>query len=282
MPDAPSQFAHSTIFLRYIPQSLLATFVDSLWLYENHQPSHMKERRLPDGSMELVINLHEDAIRLYDPQHPDRFRSVRGSVISGPQTKYVVLDTACQSSMMGVHFKPGGAFPFLNVPTSALRDETVSLDIVWGASTNELRDHLRETPDLNTRFQILEQALLDHLTKPAIRHPSVAFALKEFQKVTHMRTVADVTEQVNLSPKRFISLFSQEVGLTPKLFCRIQRFQETLQHIRSDGDIEWADIALRCGYFDQAHFIHDFQAFSGLNPGAYLRHQGEFRNHIPL
>ena len=282
MPDAPSQFARSTTFLRYIPQSPLTTFVDSLWLYENYQPSHAKERRLPDGSMELVINLHEDVIRLYDPQHPDRFRSVGGSAISGPQTEYVILDTACQSAMMGVHFKPGGAFPFLNFPAIELRDETVSLDVLWGAKADELRDRLRSTSNPDCRFHLLEQALLAQLTKPLARHPAVAFALKEFQNAAHSRTVTDITEQIGLSSRRFISLFNQEVGLTPKLFCRIRRFQEALQYIRSGGHIEWADIALTCGYFDQAHFIHDFQAFSGLNPSAYLRHQGEHHNHVPL
>lgn len=282
MPDAHTQFARSTTFLRYIPQSPLASFVDSLWLYENYQPSYTKERRLPDGSMELVINLHEDAIRLYDPQHPDRFRSARGSVISGPQTEYVVLDTACQSSMMGIHFKPGGAFPFLSVPADELRDEAVSLDIVWGATANELRDQLRDASNSQSRFHILKQALLAHLTRPLMRHPAVAFALKEFMDTTHTRTIADVTEHTGLSPKHFISLFSQEVGLTPKLFCRICRFQKALQLIRSGRHIEWTEIALTGGYFDQAHFIHDFQAFSGLNPSAYLRQQGEHQNHVPL
>src|SRR5690242_13005238 len=152
MPDTPSQFTHSTTFLTYIPQSPLATFIDSFWLYENYKPLHTKERRLPDGSMELVINLHEDVIRLYDPQHPDRFRSVQGNVLSGPQTEYVVLDTACQSSMMGVHFKPGGAFPFLNFPASELRDEVISLDILWGAKADELRDQLRYASNPASRF----------------------------------------------------------------------------------------------------------------------------------
>ena len=232
--------------------------------------------------MELVINLREDVIRLYDRQQPNRFRSVRGSVLSGPQTEYGVLDTACQSSMMGVHFKPGGAFPFLDFPAAELRDEAVSLDILWGARADELRDRLRSTANPDSRFHILEQDLLTHLTKPLARHPAVVFALKEFQNPAHMRTVADVTEQIGFSSKSFISLFSQEVGLTPKLFCRIHRFQEALHRIRSGEQIDWADIALTCGYFDQAHFIHDFQAFSGLNPSTYLRHQGEHQNHVPL
>ena len=67
-----------------------------------------------------------------------------------------------------------------------------------------------------------------------------------------------------------------------KLFCRIQRFQEVLHLIGTGRQVEWADVALTCGYFDQAHFIHDFRTFSGLNPTAYLAQRSEHLNHVPL
>ena len=91
-----------------------------------------------------------------------------------------------------------------------------------------------------------------------------------------------MTERIGLSPRRFIQVFREEVGLTPKLFCRIRRFQEVLGLIGRGQHVEWAEVALACGYFDQAHFIHDFRAFSGLNPKAYLAHRGEHLNHVPL
>src|SRR5260370_1065893 len=155
------------------------------WLYEGQQQQHARERRLPDGSMELVINLRE-------------------------------------------HY------------------------------------------------------LLARSAQPLARHPAVAFALKEFRRVPHLRTISDVTEHIGLSSKRFIQAFSEEVGLTPKLFCRVRRFQEVLRRIEKGQQIEWTDIALTCGYFDQAHCIHDFRAFSGLNPTAYLTPFGEHRNNVPL
>ncbi|HEU0002222.1 MAG TPA: DUF6597 domain-containing transcriptional factor [Ktedonobacteraceae bacterium] len=282
MSSEHSVSVHPTIYRTYTPQPPLAAFVESFWLYEGYNPPHAKERRLPDGSMELVINLREDAIRLYDSQQHDQFRSVRGCVISGMQTKYVVLDTTDQASMMGIHFKAGGAFPFLDLPASELRDETVSLDEIWGATVNELRDQLREAQIPEIRFHMLEQALLAQIVRPLARHPAVTFALNEFQNTTHTRTIADVTGQIGLSSRRFISIFNKEVGLTPKLFCRIRRFQEALKCINGGKQIDWADIALTRGYFDQAHFIHEFQMFSGFNPGAYLLHRGEHPNHVPL
>jgi AraC-like DNA-binding protein len=77
-------------------------------------------------------------------------------------------------------------------------------------------------------------------------------------------------------------VFRDETGFTPKVFCRIRRFQQALGRMENRKSVEWANVALDCGYFDQAHFIHDFRAFSGINPSSYLAHQTRHRNHVPL
>src|SRR5579859_4037815 len=104
------------IYRTYIPQPPLAAFVDLFWLYEGANPQYAKERRLPDGTIQLIINLREDTIRVYDRQHHERFQSFRGSVISGAHSQFSIIDTACQESIMGLQFKAGGAFPFLTLP----------------------------------------------------------------------------------------------------------------------------------------------------------------------
>jgi AraC-like DNA-binding protein len=110
----------------------------------------------------------------------------------------------------------------------------------------------------------------------------VGFALRRFVAQPHVTTIGGVTDQIGLSPKRFIQLFRDQTGFTPKVFCRIRRFQRALESIESRGNVEWAQVALDCGYFDQAHFIHDFRAFSGINPSSYLAHRTRHRNHVPL
>jgi AraC-like DNA-binding protein len=91
-----------------------------------------------------------------------------------------------------------------------------------------------------------------------------------------------VTAQVGLSARRFIDVFGGEVGLTPKLFCRVRRFQKVLRGVAHGRRADWAAVAADCGYFDQAHFIHDFRAFSGLSPTAYLTQRTEHLNHVPI
>src|SRR5437667_10006736 len=126
----------------YIPEWPLSEFVELLWLSEGATGPHTRERLLPNGSMELVINLREDKMRVYDRQDYDRFRSFRGSLLVGTQSNYFVIDTDEQTSVAGVHFKPGGAFPFFKLPAGELRDEHVALDTLWGSGVADLREQL--------------------------------------------------------------------------------------------------------------------------------------------
>lgn len=266
----------------YIPQPPLNSYIDVFWLYEDYTPAHAKERVLPTGTVELSINLRDDTIRIYDPQSPERFQQFQGCVLSGARSEFLVIDTVCQASIIGVHFKPGGAFPFVDMPIDALKNMTVSLETLWGNAAVELREQLMEAPTAQRKFQVLEHFLLSRMADSLTPHPAVAFALKEFQRIPQLRTMADVTKSLGFSSRRFIELFRHEVGVTPKRFCRIQRFQKVLHCIENGGQIDWADVAAACGYFDQAHCINDFRAFSGLNPTTYLAQDISHRNHVPL
>lgn len=269
-------------FHHYTPAAPLSDFVGLLWSYEGYLQPHKKERLLPDGSMELVINLNEDVERIYDPHDPEKFHTVRGPLVVGAHSEFFVIDTAGQYSVVGAHFKPGGAFPFIGLPASELHNALVSLEDLWGGQAGMLRDRLLEAPSGAARLRVLEGALLAWAADRMQRHPAVAFALREFRGLPHTRTIAEVTGQIGLSAKRFIEVFSAEVGLTPKLYCRVRRFQRVLRAIDIGQPVEWAAVATDCGYFDQAHFIHDFRAFSGLNPTAYLAQRTEHLNHVPL
>jgi AraC-like DNA-binding protein len=269
-------------FHTHIPHAPLSEFVELFWLYQGPRPAHSKERILPSGTPQIIINLRQDALRIYEPGSTDRVQSFRRSLLSGARSEFCVIDTASQESIMGIHFKPGGAFPFFRLPASEVHNAHVSLDALWGEYAADLRDQLLEAPGAEARFRILEQALWARVDHPLVRHPAVAYALKEFQGAPPTRMVSDVIGQIGLSPRRFIEIFSEEVGLTPKLFCRIQRFQRILRRVATGRQVEWADVACACGYFDQAHFIHDFQAFSGLNPTSYLSQKGSHPNHVPL
>lgn len=271
-----------TLFRIYRPSPPLSAYINIFWLYKGYHPPHEMERVLPDGSMELIINLEEDLIKVYDQKNHDRFKSFRGSLISGPHANFVVIDTSAQASTIGVHFKPGGASPFLNLPANELRNEHMSLDTLWGTKAVEMREQLLEAETPADKFKIVERYLIQRMIHSTTRHSAVVFALRKFQTSSHEWKIADVTEEIGLSSRRFIQVFKEEVGLTPKQFCRIQRFQNVLRLIEGEEQVDWTEIALTCGYYDQAHFIHDFRSFSGFSPTTYHLHQGKQKNHVPL
>lgn len=270
------------IHYTYTPPPPLSEFVALFWLYEGYATPHAKERLLPTGTTELVINLREDRIETYSRHQLNQPFSFRGGVICGPHSEYFVIDTNQEEAVIGVHFKPGGAFPFFKYPAGDLHNLHVSLDDLWGNIAADIREQVLEAGTPDAKLRVLERTLLARMTRPLSRHPAVSYALSEFYRVPHARTIADITDQIGLSARRFIQVFTEEVGLTPKLFCRIRRFQEVLRLIQAGHSCDWAELAVSCGYFDQAHFIRDFQAFSGLNPSTYLTLRGEHLNHVPI
>ena len=267
---------------RFLPSPPLSAYVESFCFSEGEVTLHTKERRLPDGQVALVINLGHEVIRVSSQEQADQFQSFHGGVLSGAHSQFTVLDPTTLVTTIYVGFKPGGARPFLPLPAKELANQVVDLSSLFGTAADALREQLQAAQTKEDRVCILERFLLARVAWEQAPPSAVTFALASFQ-VGHRRpSVSEVTAQLSLSPKRFIHLFEEAVGLTPKVFCRLLRFQEVLRLTVNGQPICWADLALSCGYFDQAHFIHDFQAFSGLTPQAYLAQRSPHRNHVPL
>jgi AraC-like DNA-binding protein len=252
-----------------MPRGVLGKFVELLWLYEGNVQSHARERLLPMATTELVIDLR------------DASRGSRAATIAGPHSEHWVLDTAEETAVVGVHFRAGGAFPFFGVPAGELHNLRVCLDTLWGSRAGSLVEQVLAASSPDAKFDILERALLATASTLA-RHRAVSFALQALSSAPHTSSVGEVTGAVGMSQRRFLERFRNEVGMAPKLFARVQRFQSVVQSVHSLREVDWADVAASCGYFDQAHFIHDFRAFSGFTPTAYLALKSEHRNHVPL
>lgn len=246
----------------------LGDFVDYLWLLRD-APPHARERIVPSGTLELVINLREDEIRIYDPTQSDRCRRFSGGVVSGAYRDFFVIDTQEHAEIIGVHFRPGGASPFLGVPASELSDRHVDLDALWGRAAVELRERLCEAATPGERFRLLEDALLAYLYRPVRRRSAVRVALDHLGSTD--AAIREVADHVRLSHRHFIEVFAEEIGMTPKLFSRVRRFQRAIALARRAPTVDWARLAADCGYCDQSHMIRDFVAFSGFTPTDYLR-----------
>jgi AraC-like DNA-binding protein len=263
-----------TVFNFYKPRPPLSKFVDNFWLYEGYEPEHKTERILPTGTLELVINLRQNELLFYDAELTENRCSFSGAIVSGASGRSFSPDTAEAALIIGVHFKPGGAFPFLGLPAGDLADTHVDLETLWGPSAGRLRERLCEARSSAERFQLLQEALLSRLCQGVEQHYAVSAALEMFEKNQAGPRVREAAKYLGLSQRRFIQVFKAEVGITPKLFSRIQRFQQTRTFIHHNPSINWAGLAVDLGYFDQSHLIREFLEFSGLSPNDYInRHK---------
>lgn len=265
----------------YKPRPPLSDFVELFWHYEGPGSPHAWERCFPSGTVKIFINLGDDGARAYDPRKAAPPQSFRGPLVSGPHSGSFVIDTAGQELAVGAHFKPGGSLPFLG-PAGELRDALVPLEALWGAEAARLRERLLDAATAEARFGVFERVLLARLAGLSGGHPAVALALERFRNDHRGPRVSEVARWCGLSQRRFIRVFDEEVGLTPKLFARVQRFQRALRLVEDGRGMEWGSVALECGYFDQAHLINDFRGFSGVTPTAYLAGRGDYFNHLPL
>jgi AraC-like DNA-binding protein len=266
------------ISCRREPHRGLSPFVADLWLYDGYVSAHARERILPSGTFELVLNLRENEIRIYDGAQPARCRRYSGAVISGPYASYFGSDAIEEVSIMGVHFRPGGAFPFLGFSAGDLASDHVNLAEIWKGHAEDLRAQLAEATSTAQRFRLLEQALIDHLQRPLQRHPAVATALAAHERCTASMRTRELARVVGLSERRFIDVFRAEVGTSPKLFDRIQRFQRVLAQTRVADVVDWAALAAACGYYDQSHLIRDFSQFTGITPTNFLARMKALRS----
>lgn len=271
--------------LHVVPAPPLSRFVELLWYYNEPPKPHAKERLMPDGCVSLIINLAEDETRLYDADDLSKVTKFSPCSLSGPQTKCFVIDTDEQTCVVGASFRAGGAVPFLGLPSDELYNEHLDLEDLWGCRAAELRERVLAAPTPRAKLRVLELALLERAAGRFDGQPVVEYAVQTFITQPAAIRIAQVANKTGFSTRRFIELFRQHVGMRPKLFCRVRRFQKILCHITSGKPVNWTSVALDGGYFDQAHFIHDFRDFSGINPSRYLAGFKDFprhHNHLPI
>lgn len=267
-----------TVFTVRRPAPPLDACVASLWCYQSAPRPFALERILPKGAAQLIVNLKEDRTRAYDDR--GMCHVAAGSVVSGLGTRFEIIDTAEQEHVVGVSFHPGGTVGFFGTPAHELVGPDVPLEALWGVgATSRLRESLLAARTPQAALDVLEETLR-RAWRSRGAHPAVAYALRAFERRPETAKVGAVTDAVGMSPKRFSERFKAEVGVTPKQHCRLLRFQRAVARAHACVDVCWTDVALACGYFDQAHFIHDFHAFSGLTPTSYRAGRTEFQNHV--
>jgi len=260
--------------LRYRPASPLSSFIDQFWYLRGYVPDRKRQSALPTGSIDLTFNLATDDLWVFANAADRVGECFDGAVVHGAQSRYFVLDARRDVHVIGVHFLPGGGAALLGVSAQELTDRHVALSDLWGARAHTLRAQLLEAPTPAAKFALLELAMLEQYGRARLRpqrfvHPAISFALRGMRTAPTDLRIAQIQTSTGYSPRRFTTLFTDAVGLTPKLYSRINRLRSVVERVARGGEVAWADLASEYGYYDQSHLTRDFREFSGVTPGEY-------------
>jgi AraC-like DNA-binding protein len=266
--------------IRHRPSPELSSYVEVFWWSQRDRSQDYSEHMLPSGRVQMILALHEEPILCSPNSSSQRPLSWSRTIVHGPQWGYFKTGPKAAGITVGISFRAGAAESILGFPVTELTDSHVSLDELWGARSEELRERLLGVNDPKAAFGLLESALITRLKRPLLIHPAVAHALAcRSGAWAHIR-VADIQRDAGYSPRHFVALFRGAVGLTPKHYYRIKRFTTALQCLASPNPRGLADLAAAAGYSDQAHLSREFREFAGITPTQYCpRDADSFLHH---
>jgi AraC-like DNA-binding protein len=273
------------IYLQHEPGPELRPWVRALWYARGMNFGHRRERILPTGRAQVILNLARNFTVSCAEGKPDTAMS--SALLAGQRSRYEIIDTADLADLIGIVFEPGALPVFLADAADRVSNGFVDLGDVWRDGP-ALRDRLLEIPGSEARMRCLEDYLRGRPVMQRKRgrtdaHPAVQFALRELSRAASMARVADVARSTGWSERRFSQVFREEVGFSPKVWCRIQRFQRAVRQFNQNQAVAWSDLAIDCGFYDQAHLANEFRAFSGISPTTYVESPGRiWANHVRL
>ena len=259
------------------PRPPLAGLIDDLY-YLQGAPPYARLTLPASPAALLIVNLGAP-LRIRAGADLEAAEYADGCVITMPTRAYEFAYPP-QTRSVGVHFRSWGPAPFLPMPAAELCDRPVTLEQIWGRpAVAELRDRLAGAEGPHAMLTLLEEELMRRLGDVAglglVRHASGIIAATRGAVA-----VDDLRASAGVSSTHLAQRFKELIGVTPKRLARTYRFAATVLAINPAEPIDWAALAGSAGYFDQAHFGHEFRAFTGLTPTRYVEVRRRFlRDH---
>jgi len=266
----------------HTPGYPLNQFVENFVYYKDYNPAHTVDRFLPDGNINLVIDLTDYPKFIYDNDTLKEIQSCRNVWFSGIRNRFITIPSGRDSEMFIVNFHKGMAYPFVEMPLHELTDFVVDGELVMSGEILNIRHQLLEATTPKDMFACVEKRLSTLYRRRLSINPFVGYAVAEILKTPQFVTIGEISRKVGYSQKHLIQMFKSHVGLTPKAFLKVIRFQKAVIEIERHEAPDWSTVANDSGYYDQAHFINDFKHFSGFTPHQYLSMRSEYLNYVAV
>jgi AraC-like DNA-binding protein len=247
------------------PHPLLAGQVLRYCGYEEQTVEPLRRLEAPFAGVVLILNFGE-RLRLVDAAGNDGWHSsFTGGLSDGPTF------TEHPGSQHGIQvdLTPPAARALLGVPLRELTNRVVNLDDILGRAAPELIERLYELPGWAERFGALDELLSERLASAALP-PALQAAWTRLTETRGRVEIEELAAQLGYSRRHLSARFGEELGLLPKTYARVLRFEHAADRLSRDDGARFAEIAQDCGYYDQAHLNRDFREFAGTTPGGYV------------
>jgi AraC-like DNA-binding protein len=257
------------------PSARLQSFIDSLWILEHDGEDPAPQRVVPDGHPELILNWSQPFESFQSGQWQGQPPCFLAGQIDGP----LLLRPRGPAKILGIRFHPHGAARVLAPPMHELSGRFTPLDDLSPALSRSLNRALESREPIADVEAALWSAAAGHADDPG--DPIVAAAVRRIALARGASDLAALARELGVSIRQLERRFRAGVGLSPKLFCRMQRFNHVFR-VLSQQTRSWVDTAILCGYYDQAHLIRDCKTFSGTTPAILLAEDADLARHFLL
>ena len=224
-------------------------------------------RVLPDTCVELFVNYIQ-------PQQTittgNTLNSEPQSFIVSRMNRFMDVDNRGRSGCIAICFYPGAASGFFPLPMNEVSNNVTDLHDLWKHIADEMTEKVALANNNETRVTIIQQYLLQQLKKNNYNDEAMQYCLWQVNVLKGQISVNELSGKANISERQLGRRFNQYLGLSPKEYVRINRFMHSLTQLKKYPSLSLTEIAYESGYYDQAHFIHDYKAFSGYTPGELI------------
>jgi len=220
-------------------------------------------RVLPDTCVELFIRYTDTLVATVSG---NTVQGNKRSFISFRMSAFVDVQMQPGSGCIAVCLYPGAAYNFFSIPMSEYSNGAIELRNVWKNSAAEMEEKVALAKSNNQRVEIIQNYLLAQLAKNYKNEAEMQHCLWQINLLKAQSSVQSLVQKTNISHRTLNRKFHSHIGLSPKEYVRISRFLYSLSSIKQNPETNFTEIAHENGYYDQAHFIHDFREYTGITP----------------
>jgi len=260
-------------FERIKPSAGLEDIIECYWVIKDDDQTSNVQKIIPDGFTELIFHFGDP----YKIKLGKQWKKQSNALLAGQITRHFLLQNSGRSDVLGIKFKPTALTHLFDLNMSVITDKVVDAISVLPKEMSLLQNEFRELRSYHELVSKAENYLIKRLSSAPLKNTYADKAINLIFQKKGMVTVAELCASMKIGERQLENYFKKFVGLTPKFFCRIIRFNYIFDLVQENKQ-QWTSLAYEAAYYDQSHFIRNFKAFTGQSPSAYSFNEKNMAN----